>query len=264
MSPAGSERDPEMIERVRKALDDELDFYDSMAPTREQITSACVALARAEVRRELVEELERLRESADFDGKDEPGWSNAMRHMRSRIDARLRELRGETEQGPGAATVADSTEQRAQGSAEAGGSIPPPGATTSRPGSSPRASDTAQTAAKDAGSTPAPGTPLVDRASESYWPSWGGAYAAQVRAEQSEVAAGSRAPERVENAQADLPAPASSAPALSDADRLDVAAKILDRHMECSVAGQVRNLAESLRADEAKRARSILRGEVRQ
>ena len=95
MSPAGSERDPEMIERVQKALDDELDFYDSMAPTRAQITSACASFARAEVRRALVEELERLRRRI----LDEPhlGIENA---ALLKIGSRLRELRGETKETP--------------------------------------------------------------------------------------------------------------------------------------------------------------------
>ncbi len=164
-----SERDPEMMARAEAAAKD----WRSARTNAEWLYD----FAAAEVRRALVEELERLRAclrvadvyqwpSRDF----EIGFTRASSNARKAIDARLRELRGETEQGPG---------------------------------NPPSAGDTAQTAAKDAGSTPAPGT---------YNKGWLDGWDAGVRrAElQSEVAAGSRAPERVENAQADLPAPASS------------------------------------------------------
>ncbi len=192
-----SERDPEMMRRAQA-------FFPTWLCS-EKDWGRLADFAAAEVRRKLIDELERLRaelsgDVVTFSRDYERGALGERRVLRKVIDARLRELRGETEQGPG---------------------------------NPPSAGDTAQTAAKDAGSTPAPGTSreaywhslllrahrLLDEAAAYYLPprlqDVCGALVDELaelpaKYEQSEVAAGSRAPERVENAQADLPAPASS------------------------------------------------------
>lgn len=69
----------------------------------------------AEIRRAVAEELEELHRRAEHDGMDEPGWSNAMRHMRNLIDTRLAALREPTESSALSKVAAGS---RAPGRAE--------------------------------------------------------------------------------------------------------------------------------------------------
>jgi hypothetical protein len=144
-----SERDPEMMQRIRALYDK----WNCSTPDCDERTCAELIgdICASEVRRALVEELERL--SMSLSPKFELG-------ARLMIERRLRELRDSDDE--------EWTRNKVAAALDEGGQPKPyselRGETEQGPGNPPSAGDTAQTAAKDAGSTPAPGATLRERA----------------------------------------------------------------------------------------------------